>query len=69
MLAIHPSDSNRKLTMIYFDPKGTQDKLYAALAPIVEQYNEALDEEKADFKADLPIMCACMLSFHKSSLS
>src|SRR5712692_7312220 len=39
--------------MIYFDPKGTQDKLYAVLAPVVDRYQEALDEEKADFKGHL----------------
>jgi type I restriction enzyme R subunit len=38
---------------IYFDPKGTQDKLYAALAPVVARYNEALEQEKADFKGHL----------------
>ena len=45
-------DINRFATL-YFDPKATQDKLYAALAPVVERYNEALDEEKADFKGHL----------------
>ena len=38
---------------LYFDVKGTQDKLYAALEPIVERYREALDSEKADFKGHL----------------
>jgi len=38
---------------IYFDPRGTQDKLYAALAPVVARYNEALEQEKADFKGHL----------------
>ena len=26
---------------IYFDPKATQDKLYAALAPVVDRYKAA----------------------------
>ncbi len=38
---------------IYFDAKGTQDKLYAALEPVIERYKEALDGEKADFKGHL----------------
>jgi type I restriction enzyme, R subunit len=45
-------DINRFAT-IYFDPKGTQDKLNAALAPVVERYTEAFDEDKADFKGHL----------------
>ncbi len=42
-----------RFATIYFAPKGTQDKLYAVLEPIVERYKEALDEEKADFKGHL----------------
>jgi type I site-specific restriction-modification system R (restriction) subunit len=45
--------AGKRFASIYFDPKGTQDKLYAALEPIVERYREALDEEKADFKGHL----------------
>src|SRR6266568_6833461 len=45
-------DVNRFAT-IYFDSKATQDKLYAALTPVVDRYKEALDEEKADFKGHL----------------
>ncbi|MGI9060144.1 MAG: type I restriction endonuclease subunit R [Ktedonobacteraceae bacterium] len=39
-----------RFAMLYFAAKETQDKLYAALEPIVERYKEALDGEKADFK-------------------
>src|SRR2546423_7275916 len=35
-----------RFATIYFAAKGTQDKLYAVLEPIVERYKEALDEEK-----------------------
>ncbi len=42
-----------RFAAIYFDAKGTQDRLYAALEPVVERYKEALDEEKADFKGHL----------------
>jgi len=38
---------------IYFDKKATQDKLYAALDPIIERYIEATEEEKADFRSQL----------------
>ena len=38
---------------IYFDAKGTQDKLYAALEPVIERYKEALGGERADFKGHL----------------
>jgi type I restriction enzyme, R subunit len=49
----YSEDDVNRFAMIYFDPKGTQDKLYAALAPVVDRYQEALDEEKADFKGHL----------------
>jgi type I restriction enzyme, R subunit len=49
----YSEDDIDRFATIYFDPKGTQDKLYAALAPVVERYSEALDEEKADFKGHL----------------
>lgn len=38
---------------IYFDPKATQDKLYAALAPVVDRYKEASEEEQVDFRGQL----------------
>jgi len=46
------AEVNRFATL-YFDAKGTQDKLYAALEPIVDRYKESLDGEKADFKGHL----------------
>jgi type I restriction enzyme R subunit len=49
----YSEDDINRFATIYFDPKGTQDNLYAALSPVVERYNEALDEEKADFKGHL----------------
>src|SRR5205807_6032637 len=42
-----------RFAALYFDTQGTQDKLYAALEPVVERYKEAVDEEKADFKGHL----------------
>jgi type I restriction enzyme R subunit len=38
---------------IYFDPKGTQDKLHAALAPAVDRYNAASKEEQTEFRGKL----------------
>jgi type I restriction enzyme R subunit len=49
----YSEDDVNRFATIYFDPKGTQDKLYAVLAPVVDRYLEALDEEKADFKGHL----------------
>ena len=50
---LYSEDDVNRFATIYFDPKGTQDKLYAVLAPVVDRYQEALDEEKADFKGHL----------------
>ncbi len=49
----YSEDDVNRFAMIYFDPKGTQDKLYAVLAPVVDRYQEAVAEEKADFKGHL----------------
>jgi type I restriction enzyme, R subunit len=49
----YSEDDINRFAMIYFDPRGTQDKLYAVLAPVVDCYEQALDEEKADFKGHL----------------
>lgn len=38
---------------IYFDPKGTQEKLHAALAPVVERFKEAPEDEQLDFREHL----------------
>ncbi len=35
---------------LYFENKGTQDQLYATLAPIVERFQEATEQERADFR-------------------
>ncbi|HEY6287287.1 MAG TPA: type I restriction endonuclease [Ktedonobacteraceae bacterium] len=50
---LYSEDDVNLFATIYFDPKGTQDKLYAVLTPVVDRYSEALDEEKADFKGHL----------------
>ena len=38
---------------IYFDSKATQDRLYAALAPIVERFKSISLEERQDFRGQL----------------
>jgi type I restriction enzyme R subunit len=38
---------------IYFNPKSTQDQLYAGLAPCVERFKGMTKEEKAEFKGKL----------------
>ena len=38
---------------LYFDQKGTQDKLYATLVPVIDRYNEAADDERAQFRGYL----------------
>ena len=38
---------------IYFSSKGTQDKLHALLAPVVERFNAGSDEDRAEFRGYL----------------
>ena len=38
---------------VYFNPKGTQDKLHAALAPAVERYREAGEDDRVAFRGHL----------------
>lgn len=38
---------------VYFNPKSTQDQLYAALAPCVERYRGLQEEEQVDFRGQL----------------
>ena len=38
---------------VYFDPKGTQDRLYAALEPARQRFAELGPEEGGDFRGDL----------------
>lgn len=46
----YTEDEITRFAEVYFDAKGTQDKLYSILAPVVQRYEEAADEEKADCK-------------------
>ena len=38
---------------VYFDPKATQDRLYAVLAPVVERFGALSEEEQHDFRGQL----------------
>ncbi len=38
---------------VYFDPKATQDRLYAVLAPVVERFQALPEEEQQDFRGQL----------------
>jgi type I restriction enzyme R subunit len=38
---------------LYFDPKATQDRLYAVLAPLVERFGQLPEDERADFRGQL----------------
>jgi type I restriction enzyme R subunit len=38
---------------VYFDPRATQDRLYAVLAPVVERFLALSEEERPDFRGQL----------------
>ncbi|MBI2604944.1 MAG: ATP-binding protein, partial [Deltaproteobacteria bacterium] len=38
---------------VYFDPRATQDRLYAVLAPVVGRFNEISEPERHDFRGQL----------------
>jgi type I restriction enzyme, R subunit len=42
-----------KFAALYFEPKGTQDKLQAALAPAVDRYNDAPLDTQSEFRGAL----------------
>ncbi len=47
-----PADLDR-FAKGYFNPKATQDELYAALAPVVERFNGISPEERSHFRGHL----------------
>jgi len=47
-----PADVDR-FAKVYFDPKATQDQLYAVLALVVERFREVSEEEQHDFRGQL----------------
>jgi type I restriction enzyme R subunit len=43
----------KAFAIIYFDRKATQDRLYAALAPLVERFKGMIEDERRDFRGQL----------------
>jgi type I restriction enzyme R subunit len=50
---VYTDDEATQVSALYYDPKGTQDKLHAAVEPIVERYKETAAEEQAEFRSQL----------------
>jgi type I restriction enzyme R subunit len=48
---LYTADDLTAFARINFDPKATQDKLHAALAPVMDRYREAEDEERKEFRS------------------
>src|SRR5207244_62456 len=42
----YTTDDLNRYAGVYFDPRATQNKLHAALAPVVDRYGEAEHQEK-----------------------
>ena len=42
-----------RFAQVYFDPRATQDRLYAVLAPVVQRFREMPDGEQPDFRGQL----------------
>jgi type I restriction enzyme R subunit len=49
-LNLYSRDELDNFIKIYFNPKATQDKIYAALSPVVDRFNEVEKEEQVDFR-------------------
>lgn len=47
---IYTDDEVEAFIKVYFSAKGTQDRLYAALRPGVDRFNELVIEEQAEFR-------------------
>src|SRR5262249_19346981 len=47
----YTTDDLNVFARVYFDPRGTQDKLHAALAPALDRFREAGEEEQTDFRS------------------
>ena len=49
----YSDDDLQKFAQVYFDPKGTQDKLNAVLTPAVDRYKATPEDEQVKFKGFL----------------
>jgi type I site-specific restriction-modification system R (restriction) subunit len=50
---VYTTDDVESFARVYFDPKATQDRLYAVLAPVVERFGALSKEEQQDFRSQL----------------
>jgi type I restriction enzyme R subunit len=50
---------------VHFDPKTTLDRLYSALAPMVERFDALSEEEKEGFRVRSPTTCGSMRSYRR----
>src|SRR5579883_2078863 len=50
---LYTEDEVNRFAELYFNPKSTQDKLQAALAPAVERFQDATPQEQHDFRHKL----------------
>lgn len=48
---LYTTDDLNVFAGVYFDPRATQDKLHAALAPVVDRYKDADEEERQEFRS------------------
>jgi type I restriction enzyme R subunit len=49
----YTTEEVNQFAVVYFDPKGTQEKLHAALQPAIDRYMAVVEEEKAEFRGRL----------------
>jgi type I restriction enzyme R subunit len=49
----YTTDEVNRFAMVYFDPKGTQDRLHAALQSAVDRYLAAGEDERVPFRGQL----------------
>ncbi len=50
---VYAQDDVEAFAKVYFDPKATQDRLYAVLAPVVERFMTLPEEERNDCRGQL----------------
>lgn len=50
---VHTEADVEGFAKVYFDPKATQDRLYAVLAPVLDRFRDIAEEEQHDFRGQL----------------
>ena len=51
--SVYAASDIERFTAVYYDPAGTQDRIYAAFAPVLERFRELMEEERHDFRKQL----------------